>query len=182
MRPTFAAMKAEPFFHGTWCCKRCLFFFLIAFVVRADLNWKDLAVKRLASPLKVSVGDNFEKLTMSVEEVVGKSDVVHESRFGALEYAGACCRFDDCLSETACPVDSAESDRESVVGQQRAPPLVQVVDQQARLGGRQQAARRHHGRRPRDVDGLDAQLAQQLDRGRRCAGFAAGRTNKMKSR
>ena len=37
MRPTFAAMKAEPFFHGTWCCKRCLFFFLIAFFVRAQI-------------------------------------------------------------------------------------------------------------------------------------------------
>jgi hypothetical protein len=35
----------------------------------AGLNWKDLAVKRIPSPLKVAVGDNFERLGITVEEV-----------------------------------------------------------------------------------------------------------------
>lgn len=89
LRPTYPQIKTDAWFRV--------------------INWKELAVKRVPSPLKVRVaarrttrtrhrlalcssqvavgGDNFDKMTITVDEVVGKSGVLHEARFSALEYA-----------------------------------------------------------------------------------------------
>jgi serine/threonine protein kinase len=67
-RPAIAELKKHPWF--------------------ADINWRDLAVKRVPSPFQVDQNvDNFDKTIIKIDEIVGDRTASRDSKFGGLSYA-----------------------------------------------------------------------------------------------
>jgi serine/threonine protein kinase len=66
-RPAIAELKKHPWF--------------------ADINWRDLAVKRVPSPFQVDQNvDNFDKTIVKIDEIVGDRTASRDSKFNGLSY------------------------------------------------------------------------------------------------
>jgi serine/threonine protein kinase len=102
-RPAIGELKKHPWF--------------------ADINWRDLAVKRVPSPFQVDQNvDNFDKTIVKIDEIVGDRTASRDSKFNGLSYTVPLI-VEDPLNDALLSVPSRSKRGGSTRAQSPAPPL-----------------------------------------------------------